>query len=825
MMRSDSPKSGVYGNFSPHRAFVRALVFSGATLALSGGVLAQGTADGAPPATARPYDGSKVVRVNIRSAADAKLMAAISEDPWTCRYGGESVFPATGDFRVPGDALDAMKSQGVEYVLLIDDVQGLIDAETTRLMRPARGPGWYSDFKDLAAVNAQLDAWIASHPTMISRVTIGNSVQGRAVPCVRIAAPGTAVNSKPQVFVIGCQHAREWITVMATMYLADNLVNGYVGDTQVQRLLNSFEIYVVPVVNPDGYVHTWPTALGGGGQRLWRKNRRNNGTSFGVDLNRNWAFHWGGVGTSGTPSSDIYRGPSAFSEPESSQIGTFVSALPNLAMFYDVHSYSQLILEPWGDTWEAPPHARSLTQMSAAMQESMYQVGQQTFVAGSGFRVIYATSGVADEWAFGARGSLSSAFELRDTGQFGFVLPADQILPSSQELYAGVTSSLGWMIDNAVSVEFPNGKPARVAASGTTGVLVQFQQGLKKTADLSANVPTVHVRQGRVGPFNAASATNAGTDETGVVFSHTLTGGICGSVVQWYYSVTLADNSTITIPAEGASKPFEAVAQQFTPIISNETFESVAAGWISGDPSDIPATPPPSAWTRVDPQGTQTQVEDDHTPLTGVNCYITGQNARNDTFGLGRVGESSTGANQVQQVSLRSPIMNLGSASEAEVSFWLTYANSRQFAPDDSFRVDFTMNANDAVPTWTSVLSIAPSGPVGETTARWNRYTLRLSAGGGALGANVRLRFVASEDGNGDSVEAALDDFSVMVPVCETPACAGDFSGDGVLGTQDIFDYLSAWFAGSPLADTDTSGTIGVQDLFSFLNAWFAGCD
>ena len=770
-----------------------------------------------------PLTGHKVVRVQMRSAADAKVMSALSNDPWTCRWGGEvkDAGGSAADFRVSPEAFEALQQSGLSYSVLIDDVQALIDAETARLSRPARGPGWYSDFKDLAAVNAQLDAWIAARPTMVSRVTIGNSVQGRSIPCVRIAAPGTPVNSKPQVVVIGCQHAREWITVMGTMYFADQLVNQSATSTGVQRLLNSFEFYVIPVVNPDGYVYTWPTTLGGGGQRLWRKNRRDNGGGvFGVDLNRNWDFRWGGVGTSSSPSSDIYRGTAAFSEPESSNIGAFASTLPNLVMFYDVHCYSQFILEPWGDTFTLPPDTRSFAQMSGRMQNAMFASDGKTYVAGPGFRVIYATTGVADEWAYGARGALGLAFELRDTGQFGFVLPADQILPASQELYAGLDSSLNWMIDNTLSVEFPSSRPTRVPAGGSTSVLVQFQQGLRKVGNFATTPPTLSVRQGRVGTFTTTNLTSAGTDETGQVFSHTLSGGACGSIVQWYYSVPLSDGSIITIPSTGAAKPFEAVANQFTSVIAGETFEAPVTGWSTTDVGD---TTTPAAWVRGDPNGTQSQVEFDHTPLTGVNCFYTGQNTRGDTFGIGRVGESSTGANQSQKTTLISPVLNLGTATTAEVNFWLAYANSRQFSPDDAFSVDATFNAAAATPTWTNILTIAANGPVGETTVRWNRYSLRLNNPSG-LGSNVRVRFVAREDGNGDAVEAAMDDFSVLIPVCEKTPCVGDFNGDSVAGVQDIFDFLAAWFNSSPLTDVDNSGSVSTQDLFTFLASWFAGC-
>ena len=98
---------------------------------------------------------------------------------------------------------------------------------------------------------------------------------------------------------------------MVGMYVAESFITGYGNDTLITELVDELEIFVIPVVNPDGYVYTW------GPQRLWRKNRRDNGNgTFGVDLNRNWGYEWGGVGSSGDPGSGTYRGTAPFSEPE-----------------------------------------------------------------------------------------------------------------------------------------------------------------------------------------------------------------------------------------------------------------------------------------------------------------------------------------------------------------------------------------------------------------------------------------------------------------------------------------------------------------------------
>ena len=134
---------------------------------------------------------------------------------------------------------------------------------------------------------------------------------------------------------------------MTGMFLADRLVESADTDPRVHALLSRAEIFVIPVVNPDGYFFTWSDSA----NRLWRKNRRNNGDgTFGVDNNRNWGYEWGGAGASTQTSSETYRGTGPFSEPETAAMRDFFNARPNIVSNIDFHSYSQLVLSPWAYT-------------------------------------------------------------------------------------------------------------------------------------------------------------------------------------------------------------------------------------------------------------------------------------------------------------------------------------------------------------------------------------------------------------------------------------------------------------------------------------------
>lgn len=761
-----------------------------------------------PPKQQERYDGHRVVRVWMRDQRDLRTMLALSDDPWTCGFdsGGVGQTPTGGavDFRVAPDAFTALSESGVPFTVLIENVQALVDAERAAITAPAlRGGDWFETYKNLAAVNAYADTLIAARPDLISRVTVATLPSGKTISALRICSrpAGAASSDLPGVFIYSCQHAREWITVMAAMYAADKMVRTYDSDPSTRRLVDNVEFWIVPVANPDGYEHTWTT------QRLWRKNRRANADgSFGVDLNRNWGHQFGGPGSSGTPNSDTYRGPSAFSEAETSALRAFALARPNIVWALDVHSYGQLLLEPWGYDYALPRDTRSFAQISARVQEAMFAVAQKPYRAGNLYRALYPASGSSVDWFTGVVQNFGTSFELRDTGASGFLLPSNQIIPASAECYAGIRAGAEWILENDIGVSFCDGPVEWVAAEAPTSLRVQFARGQRA---LTEGTPSVHWRLGRIGPFTAAPPTTTAIDEAGPVWTHALHAGVCGSVVQWYY--TFPDTQE-TVPAAGANGAFEAVARAGTLLFSDD-FET-AGGWTVGDPV-VPDSPGTGAWVRVDPRGTPDQAEFDHTPGTGAFCYVTGDATRGN----------ATAATVDVKTTLVSPVFDLsGMESDiVEASLWLWFSNGRLGNPDDPLAVDVCANGNDPMPTWTRVLSIAPTARPGLTTGGWVKHAVRLSDAV-ALSATTRLRIVAVDQQLPQNVDAGVDDVRIVRWTCLTPACRADFSGDGSTAIDDMFLYLNAWFSGHAAADIDGVNGVAIDDLFLFLNAWFTGC-
>ncbi|MFM7808234.1 MAG: M14 family metallopeptidase, partial [Planctomycetota bacterium] len=243
------------------------------------------------------YDGEMVIRATLRDARDLMLMNQLSDDPWSHAPG----IGAPSDWRVRREVLPTLRAAGVPFEIFIPDLQAVIQAERERLAEPVEAADWFADFENLAAINARLDALVALRPDLCSIVTAGSSIQGRAIKGIRISKNPNGTSMPAFVFT-ATQHAREWAVPMTAMWFADQLVEKYATDARIANVVDSSEVYIFPVLNPDGYDYSWTTT------RLWRKNRRlNSGGSYGVDLNRNWATGFGGAGSSGTQSSDTYR--------------------------------------------------------------------------------------------------------------------------------------------------------------------------------------------------------------------------------------------------------------------------------------------------------------------------------------------------------------------------------------------------------------------------------------------------------------------------------------------------------------------------------------
>jgi hypothetical protein len=183
--------------------------------------------------------------------------------------------------------------------------------------------------------------------------------------------------------------------------------------------------------------------------RLWRKNRRNNGDgSYGVDLNRNYSYEWGGSGSSGNTYSETYRGPQPFSEPETKVIQNLASQHDFIASV-SYHNFSQLVLFPWGYTNSPAADKALLEQLAVTMADSIFNVHGRTYIPQQSSR-LYIASGDAADWFYGVSGAPSYTIELRPRSSSpGFLLPESEIQATFEENLPAALFLVEWTQQNA----------------------------------------------------------------------------------------------------------------------------------------------------------------------------------------------------------------------------------------------------------------------------------------------------------------------------------------------------------------------------------------
>ena len=277
----------------------------------------------------------------------------------------------------------------------------------------------------------------SKYSEILDATTIGKSVENRNLIAFKISDNVNQDENESAIILLGTYHAREWISLNTTYLILQELVTSYNNDASTAELINNSEIWIVPLVNPDGHEYSRLT------YRLWRKNRRNNGDgTYGVDLNRNHSFNWGldNTGSSNRTVSYTYRGTTADSEPETRAVRDLVLKVrPQILISY--HNYSQIIIYPWGYTdQQSTPDDSSYDSIAKQISKKIKEVHNITYGTGQVSKLLYTANGDLTDWSYGELGILSFTIELRPaSGSPGFLLPANQILPTFQENYNAIS--------------------------------------------------------------------------------------------------------------------------------------------------------------------------------------------------------------------------------------------------------------------------------------------------------------------------------------------------------------------------------------------------
>src|SRR5687768_3649646 len=332
-------------------------------------------------------------------------------------------------------------------------------------------PSADSAYHDYAEMVAEIQQAEADHGAIFDLFSLGNSYQGRAIWAGKISDNVASDEDEPEVLFTHHQHAREHLTVEMALYTLKMLTDEYGANQQITDLVNNREIWMVFDLNPDGGEYDIAT----GTYRSWRKNRQPNAgsTAVGTDLNRNWGYRWGCCGgSSGTFSSETYRGASAFSAPETQVVRDFVNSRviggeQQITVAIDFHTYQELVLWPYGYTFTDVP-----SDMTQDDHDVLVTMGQ-AMAATNGYTPeqasdLYITDGTINDWLYGVHGIMNYTFEMypRTSTQGGFY-PPDEVIPTQTSRNR---AAVLYLIEQADCPYDVIGKGAQYCGGGTPPV-------------------------------------------------------------------------------------------------------------------------------------------------------------------------------------------------------------------------------------------------------------------------------------------------------------------------------------------------------------------
>lgn len=275
-------------------------------------------------------------------------------------------------------------------------------------------PTGYTAHHTYGEMRTDLLALAANHPSIVRLRSIGKSFEGRKLFIVKISDNVATDEPEPEVYVDGGIHAHEHLATEQALALIHWLVDGYGTDARTTAIVDSTEVWIAPMVNPDGAMYD----ISGGTFHRWRKNRQPTPGSgqVGTDANRNFAYKWGGAGSSADPSDSFYRGPQPWSTPEARRIRDFVKSrvvggVQQLQLALTLHSHGEFVMYPFGYT--ADPSPPDMRPSDAATLKSLAQGmadrnGYRALQAGQ----LYRSAGTFMDWAYARQHILTLTMEM-----------------------------------------------------------------------------------------------------------------------------------------------------------------------------------------------------------------------------------------------------------------------------------------------------------------------------------------------------------------------------------------------------------------------------
>ena len=624
---------------------------------------------------------------------------------------------------------------------------------------PGYGQGAMGGYYTFSEIVATIDHYVTNYPTIVSqKLAVGTTHEGRTIWAIKVSDNPNVTENEPRVLFDSLHHAREPMSAHTLLWLLDYLATGYGNDSLVTQLVDSREIWMVPCVNPDGYVYNEQQDPNGGG--LWRKNRRNNpGSCDGVDLNRNWPSFWGwdNVGSSTDTCSETYRGPSAMSEPETQAMDAFMTG-KGFNTAWSMHCFGEWLLEPYGYKSGNPASSPEYDEYSADM------AAFNGYIAGPGYNLLYPANGIAIDHYHEVHGAVAYTPEIGTSFWPPISAAVGTAMLNVEPALLMIKYAGTWLTTLDLSLVESSGDGDEFAEPGETFdvVITIRNKGQDSTGgpvslnlsspSASANVLVSNASIGNLDPLQNGS--NAATPLR-VQIAADATPGVVNLVLAIGYST-------------GGQVELVPLTIGKTRTIHRDDLES-DLGWTAGVAGDNPTT---GAWERADPSqksesGTIIQPGNDATPAPGTLCYVT--DAAGGSAGNEDVDEGPT--------TLLTPVFDASAAADPIVRYARFYYCDDG---DDFLDVDIS---SDGGQSWFDLESV----PGNENA--WTTVEFRV-ADFVPPTAQMRVRFVASDVPNNSVTEALVDDFELL-----------DFGAAphlGVFGTPGIGDQVELQVAGDP---------------------------
>ncbi len=625
-------------------------------------------------------------------------------------------------------------------------------------------PG-FSCYETVEDTFAAAQGFVSTYPNLAEWIDVGNSWEkanglgGYDINVLKLTNKSTGGN-KPILFINSAIHAREYATAPLNLDFARWLLEGYDNDADATWILDHHEVHLMLQTNPDGRKRA-ETGIS------WRKNTNQNfcgpgGNRRGVDLNRNFTFSWNstnGVGSSGNACSATYRGPSAGSEPETQALEGYVRSLwpdrrgprrndaapaNTSGIHIDIHSFSELVLWPWGDVNSAAPNGTALQTLGRKFAFFNGYSPQQSIG-------LYPTDGTTDSVSYGELGVPAYTFELGTRFFQECSTYENTILPDNLPalIYAAKVVRTPYITPagpDTINVSLSNGASGNGVPAGSnvtvnaTASDTRFNNsnGSESTQNISAAEYYIDTP-----PWESGASANALSANDGAFNERNE--GISASIDTSGLSI---GKHIVFVRSRDANGNWGAVSAEFlnitdgsgppTPSCAFEDDFTGSTGWSNSSASSC---------------STGTFVRDNPTQVTngGVVTQV-GGDAGGDGFALFTATNSSAGRNDVDggECVLTSPTITVNDASELSFDWFHGQRDTGDDANGDFFRVEVSTNGG------ASFNSLVNIGDV-RTQAQWRNQTTSIPAG-----SSVVLRVSVSDGPSaGDLVEGGIDSVSI----------------------------------------------------------------